>query len=436
MSNKYDIFISYRRENGAQYARTLQLMLEKKGYKVFLDYNELIDGPFSPKIIEAIKEAPVYIIVLTKGAMARCVNEGDWVRREIEIALEEGTHTIPINADGSFDGVPDGVPSNIKEAIESIQHSEINFGQSLNATVDLMVKNRIKPYIHKHDYKKWIIGLVAIFVILIAIFICVRIQNKNELENLKQSITFEGNLVEFSDNITYDQLLAVKEIMESMKLIEGGTFLQGASPLDDGTYHEYVEQEFETPAKESKVESFYISQFEISVGQWNAIMNDNREGSPDMPVTSITFEEAQEFAKNLSDLTTKLYRLPTEAEWEYAARGGTAKDNYMFAGSEDPDEVAWYSHNSGGKLHANVQGDLRPACTSDDLFNMSGNVSEWCNTKFVPYETNISVNDERAMTIRGGNYDSEPYEITVTHREPTLPDASFPTLGFRIALTK
>ena len=85
---KYDIFISYRRNGGAQYARILQLMLIQRGYKVVLDYDELTDGIFCEKIKNAIKDAPVFIIVLSKGSMERCVNEDDWVRKEM--TLEEG----------------------------------------------------------------------------------------------------------------------------------------------------------------------------------------------------------------------------------------------------------------------------------------------------------------------------------------------------------
>ena len=129
--NKYDIFISYRRVGGAQYARILQLMLIQRGYKVFLDYDELTDGVFSDKIRAAIKEAPVFMLVLSGGSMTRCANEGDWVREEITLAVKQGKHIIPMNPDNSFDGFPEGMPEELKESIGSHQHSEISFGQAL-----------------------------------------------------------------------------------------------------------------------------------------------------------------------------------------------------------------------------------------------------------------------------------------------------------------
>lgn len=90
MSNRYDIFISYRRVGGAQYARILQLMLSQRGYRVFLDYDELKDGIFGKKIKAAILEAPVFMLVLSKNALDRCKNDDDWVREEILFAIEGG----------------------------------------------------------------------------------------------------------------------------------------------------------------------------------------------------------------------------------------------------------------------------------------------------------------------------------------------------------
>lgn len=433
---KYDIFISYRRDGGAQYARTLQLMLEKKGYKVFLDYDELKDEKFSPQIEAAIKNSTIYLILLTKGSMARCANEGDWVRREIEIAIENGKRIVPVNPDGTYDGMPANVPQEIKSAIEDTQHSEVNFGQTLNVTVDQMIKNRIKPYIHHCYWGIWLGVTLALCAIVAIGYICW--QNKKasdalaEIKSLKQEITFQGNSISWPEDISKEQLLAIREILGNMQLIEGGEFIQGAEQMLDGSYHENVEVEFETPAHKETIEPFYMSKFEVTRGQWNAIMSDHREGNPDLPIDSVTFDQAKDFCKMLFETTGIEFRLPTESEWEYAAKGGSHPEGFMFAGSENPDEVAWYAKNSGGKSHS----DLRATATVNDLFNMSGNVSEWCDNVFKPYDDAVSISNEKTMVVRGGNYDSEEYEITTTHREPTRPDTAIPTLGFRLAIKK
>ena len=145
----YDIFISYRRNGGAQYARIIQLMLIQRGYKVFLDYDELSDGALGENIKEAIQEAPIYMLVLSKGSMDRCAHEGDWLREEISYAISLKKHIIPINPDNSFDGFPQEMPESLKVVIGSYPFSEVNFGSLLSVTIDIMINNRVEPLVGK-----------------------------------------------------------------------------------------------------------------------------------------------------------------------------------------------------------------------------------------------------------------------------------------------
>lgn len=145
MVSKYNIFISYRRDDGAQYARILQLLLSKRGYRIFLDYDELTDGIFGENIREAIEDAPVFIAILSPNYLPRCHNEHDWVRNELMFALQLKKHFIFINPDNKFNGIPEGIPSEIADTIRCIDHSEVSFGQALNATIDLLIMNRIVP---------------------------------------------------------------------------------------------------------------------------------------------------------------------------------------------------------------------------------------------------------------------------------------------------
>ena len=134
---KYDVFISYRRDDGAQYARILQLELEKRNYRVFLDYEEITDGIFGDEIKEAIRSAPIFIMVLTPLYLERSMEKDSWVREEINLAIEDNKHFIPIDPDKRFNGVPKNTPENIAYIVSNHQHSYIEFGQTLELTIDL-----------------------------------------------------------------------------------------------------------------------------------------------------------------------------------------------------------------------------------------------------------------------------------------------------------
>lgn len=154
---KYDIFISYRKDGGAQYARIIQLKLIERGYRVFLDYDELTDGIFGENIRRAIDEASIFIAILSPKYLLRCVYEGDWVRHELKYALKIRKHFVTINPDNTFDGIPEGIPVEIAEKIGNTNHCDISFGENLNATIDKLIKHRIEPILgNPEDKNKWL----------------------------------------------------------------------------------------------------------------------------------------------------------------------------------------------------------------------------------------------------------------------------------------
>lgn len=166
---KYDIFVSYRRQGGGkEYARTITSELSRLGYKVFLDFNELKDSRFGPQIMQAIESAPVFLFILSEGALDRCVEESDWVRSEIMYALEKNKHIVPVNPDGTFKNFPKDIPAEIIKALGEEQHSDIMFGQLFNKSVEKMVDERIEPYVQKNFLNKHRKAIVASTVIIIA----------------------------------------------------------------------------------------------------------------------------------------------------------------------------------------------------------------------------------------------------------------------------
>lgn len=139
IENNYDIFVSYRREDGAQYARILSLMLENRGYKVFHDHTAMISGNFADQIRNVIQDTHIFIMVLSPHYLDRCNNENDWVRQEIMLAYQYKKYIIPVNPDNLFTNVPSNTPTEIKQVVEMHQHAQVNFGQFLESSIDKLV---------------------------------------------------------------------------------------------------------------------------------------------------------------------------------------------------------------------------------------------------------------------------------------------------------
>lgn len=432
-NNKYDIFISYRRAGGAQYARILQLMLMQRGYKVFLDYDELTDGVFSDKIREAIKEAPVFMLVLSEGSMQRCVNEGDWVKEEITLAVSQKKHIIPVNPDNGFDGFPEEMPEELKDSIGSQQHSEISFGQALGATIDLMIKNRLVPTLgertstehkdtdyeaaqetlrkqdaHNRFMKK--LGIAcAVIVIAIVLGSCfwfwkhqvAKEQHDDEVAaRLDMRTELEKKWKDFQLVLSLD--LSVKQ----MNTID--TILINMSEVKPG--------------------ELWMSQFELTRGQWYGILGgDEEEAQKFLPMTEVSYGEiCMVFLDNLRNMTNIGFDLPSVDEWEYAAHGGENKETYLYVGDDDVNKVAWYKDNSEGHAHAS-DGQQGKEPNMLDLYDMSGNVSELCNTPF---------DDNGLYTACGGDFDSPASDVTAASRKGISTDAKDPKVGFRLIIRK
>lgn len=423
--NRYDIFISYRRDGGAQYARILQLMLSQRGYKVFLDYDELRDGTFSDRIKAAIKSAPIFMPVLSAGSMKRCVNEDDWVRNEILLAAQEGKHFVPIDPDRTFDGVPKGVPSIIKNAIEGNQHSEVSFGQLLGASVEQMIANRLIDKVGARTSNG---------------------QKDNDFDAAQETLRridahnrFVKRLVITGMTITilivvsacilYWKHLRVNEILEEKRVELHERHKEFNLQLNTGLTMLQMETIDTMLINMSKIvpDSLWMSQFEFSVGQWYGIKDKTTDDAQRyLPMTNVSFADISMFLIDLANMTNLDVSLPSVEEWEYAAHGGTNKESTLYVGSNNPDSVAWYKDNSEGIVRPS-DGRQGKMPNTLDLFDMSGNVSEICNSPF---------DDSGAYAICGGDYDSPATEITTNSRKGFATDAKDKHVGFRIIIRK
>ena len=142
--NNFDVFVSYRRSDGKDIARILNLAFKNAGYRCFLDYNDLEGGVFGKKLENAVLDAPVFVMVLTPDYFARCTQEGDWVRREIELALDNDKIIVPLNYDAVLNGVPDYLDEKFKERVGCHNFATVYSNDAFEATFNDMLEKRIR----------------------------------------------------------------------------------------------------------------------------------------------------------------------------------------------------------------------------------------------------------------------------------------------------
>jgi sulfatase modifying factor 1 len=230
---------------------------------------------------------------------------------------------------------------------------------------------------------------------------------------------------------------ALHSIEINMVPVELGTFTMGCT-AEQGKDCIHPEK----PDHLVLISAFYMSRFDVTQAQWEAVMGkDNNlskhKNCPNCPADNVSWNDAVAFITRLNELTGKKYRLPTEAEWEYAARGGDKSKGYKYAGSNDPDRVEWYDGNSKDTTHP--VGYLQPNELS--LFDMNGNVWQWCSDWFDEryYLTRPADNPKgpdhgTTRVIRGGSWVNYARVCRLSYRIGTLPNKRFSNDGFRLAM--
>ncbi len=225
----------------------------------------------------------------------------------------------------------------------------------------------------------------------------------------------------------------VNGVKFNMMRVKGGTFNMGATVEMDSDANSN-----ESPVHQVTLSTYYIGQTEVTQELWQAVMGTNPSnytGDLQRPVEKVSFTDCEEFIAQLNALTGLHFRLPTEAEWEYAARGGNKSHNYRYAGSNDIDEVAWYTENSDGTTH--------PVATKQPnelgIYDMSGNVCEWCGEWFSVYteepQTNpVGPETGRSRVHRGGSLQFLEKNCAVTRRNYFAPGIVRTYMGLRLAL--
>jgi formylglycine-generating enzyme required for sulfatase activity len=260
--------------------------------------------------------------------------------------------------------------------------------------------------------------------------------SKSGYTDFTQKITVvEGKTASLSATMTKQSATSGKTLNIGdfdMVYVEGGTFTMGAtSEQGSDAYSD------ERPTHSVTVSDFYIGKYEVTQAQWRAVMGSNPSyfTGDNLPVKQVSWDDIQEFITKLNTMTGKTFRLPTEAEWEYAARGGNKSKGYKYSGSNTLDNVAWYTNNSGGKTHP--VGQKQP--NELGLYDMSGNVWEWCQDWYGSYSSSSQTNPTgpssgSCRVLRGGSWDRNARRCRVSYRDGrTFPDYRSYDSGFRLA---
>jgi formylglycine-generating enzyme required for sulfatase activity len=227
----------------------------------------------------------------------------------------------------------------------------------------------------------------------------------------------------------------VNGIKFEMQRVEGGVFIMGGTREQ---HHEHISTDL--PIHTVALDAYYIAPTEVTQALWKAVMTEwdflEDSYSPSHPMTYITWHDCMRFIHRLDSITGIPFRLPTEAEWEFAARGGNNSQNFRFAGSNIAEEVSWGLSNAGFRIHsvgtkqANELG----------LYDMTGNVSEWCSDWYGPYSLGTSPNPRgpeqgNYKVIRGGSFDNCEANRYISRREYLSPQEATNYCGMRLALS-
>ena len=250
--------------------------------------------------------------------------------------------------------------------------------------------------------------------------------------NLQSAASRRATTPSSSSSSMQNITITANGVTFTMVAVQGGTFTMGAT-----TEQGNDADDEEIPAHSVTLSDYYIGQTEVTQALWKAVMGNNpsyRKGS-NLPVERVSWNDCQQFITKLNQITGRRFRLPTEAEWEYAASGGVRSRGYKYSGSNDIGSVAWYHGNSDDKMHPVGQKQANEL----GIYDMSGNVYEWCQDWYGYYSDSAQLNPQgpswaNRRVFRGGSWYDGDSGCRVSYRFCYPPRYIPYTHGLRLAL--
>lgn len=431
---EHDVFISYSTKN-KEAAQAICHVLEQNEIRCWIAPRNIPPGSDYGDVIEdAIKVCKSVVVLFSETA-----SQSQYVKSEINIAFEEQKTIIPFRLDETplkgqnrlilnkthwIDAYPD-YKTKFNDLVEAVA---LSLGKEIPKDPEsVTITNTINRY-----RTQLIIAFVLAVIATASFFVFPIIARQLHI------YTYDNQGLHISKiGLPEQQEEALTSILDNMVLVEGGTFVMGNTP----EMQDYLTEQDSLSRNPHNVEllNFYICKYEVSQKQWKAFLStdgrcmlDEDNAAMDM----LSWEDAVTFAETLSRLTELSFSLPTEAQWEFAARGGNKSKHYVFSGNDDPNEVGWTSfdeiksaHEVGGKRYNEL-----------GLYDMTGNVSEWCLDYYDRYSSNDEVDPTGPSkglnrVIRGGDFRIDNlYDMKVCTRYFDSPFVNRKGTGLRLVI--
>ena len=307
------------------------------------------------------------------------------------------------------------------------------------------VERKRKETEEKATKKKATFVVTIVVVAIVSIWLMIP-SNKNKVEEELAKITevsysngvssnknkVEEELAKITEASYSKGILTVNGIKYNMVRVEGCTFRMGATSEQDCDAYD-----IEEPVHSVTLSSYYIGKTEVTQALWKAVMGSNpsKFKGENLPVENVSWDDCQVFVRKLNSLTGQNFRLPTEAEWEFACRGGNNSLGYKYSGSDNIDNVAWFDCNSGRKTHFVATKSPNEL----GIYDMSGNVWEWCSDWYDKYSSGAQTNPKGPESgsfrvYRGGGWGSRTGRCRSSLRDNNYPTFRDCGVGLRLAL--